>query len=133
MEKGKENNNILDHPLNAEGKNVEQSNNNRTSESNSRDATTTSYTSYTSYSKQIEDFFYDDPSLPYKPLPEHSMQESPCCHIIGKNKNLYFCKLHPGIKSVHLDTIEQHCKYKDPNIHKSEILRLTTSITKRTE
>ena len=73
-----------------------------TSESNSHPTasttTTISYPPYASYNnnnnKQVEDFFYDDPSLSYKSLPERTIQESPCYHIIGKNKNLDFCNLH---------------------------------------
>jgi hypothetical protein len=37
---------------------------------------------------------------------------------------MYLCKLHLDVKSAYLETIEHHCKYKDPEIHKVEILRL---------
>ena len=41
--------------------------------------------SYVSYAKKIiEDFFYHNPSLPYKPLPPHSLK-SLCHSIIGMN------------------------------------------------
>jgi hypothetical protein len=38
-------------------------------------ATSISYISYASYSNnEVEAFFYDNPSLPYKPLPPHSLE-----------------------------------------------------------
>jgi hypothetical protein len=36
----------------------------------------------------------------------------------------YYCKLHPDIQNAYLETIEHHCKYKKPDRHKAEILRL---------
>jgi hypothetical protein len=76
----------------------------------------------------VERFFHDVADLPYQPLPEHTVEQSPCSPIIGRNNNgLYFCRLHPEVKNVNLDPIEHHCKYKDPDYHKSEILRLTLS------
>jgi hypothetical protein len=85
--------------------------------------------------KLIEHFFHDDdkPLAPYKPLPAHTLEQSPCYLIIGKrqisNNNpnilpLYFCKLHPRFKNIYLESIEHHCKYKDPEKHKLLILRL---------
>ncbi len=35
----------------------------------------------------------------------------------------YYCKLHPDIENINLESIEHHCKYKDPELHKSEILK----------
>jgi hypothetical protein len=76
----------------------------------------------------VEWFFRDVADLPYEPLPEHSLEQSPCYPIIGRNNNkLYFCGLHPEVKNVYLDSIEQHCKYKDPDYHKSEILKLLST------
>lgn len=77
----------------------------------------------------IHDFFYDDPELDYKPLPHHEIHQSPCNLIIGQTDyktttSIYFCKLHPDVKSIYLSSIEHHIKYKDPDIHKAEILRL---------
>jgi hypothetical protein len=74
----------------------------------------------------VERFFHDVADLPYQPLPEHTVEQSPCYPIIGRNNNngLYFCRLHPEVKNVNLDPIEHHCKYKDPYYHKSEILKL---------
>jgi hypothetical protein len=72
-------------------------------------------------------FFHDVADLPYQPLPEHSLEQSPCYPIIGKNQKLYFCRLHPEVKNVNLDPIEHHCKYKDPDYHKSEILNLLST------
>ena len=72
----------------------------------------------------IHDFFTDDKTVDYKPLADHTLQESPCRSIIIKDKLLYFCKLHPNVKSVYLETIEHHMRYKDPQSHKAEVLRL---------
>jgi hypothetical protein len=36
----------------------------------------------------------------------------------------YFCKLHPDLVNINLSSIEHHCKYKESEFHKSEILRL---------
>jgi hypothetical protein len=30
----------------------------------------------------VEEFFYDDPNTPWKPLPEHDLKSSPCYPII---------------------------------------------------
>ena len=75
----------------------------------------------------VERFFHDVADLPYQPLPEHSLEQSPCYPIIGKNQKFYFCKLHPEVKNVNLESIEHHCKYKDPDYHKSEILKLLST------
>ena len=72
----------------------------------------------------VERFFHDVADLPYEPLPEQSLEQSPCYPIIGKSNNRsYFCRLHPEVKNVNLDPVEHHCKYKDPDYHKSEILK----------
>lgn len=47
-----------------------------------------------------------------KPLLAYSKQES----------KFYYYKIYPVVESIHLESIEHHCKYKDPGIHKSEIL-----------
>jgi hypothetical protein len=72
----------------------------------------------------VTDFFYDDPTMPYVALPDHKL-ESPCCHIISIKDGYYYCRLHPEIKNVHLESIEHHIKYKDPATHKSELLKLS--------
>ena len=35
----------------------------------------------------------------------------------------YYCKLHRNIESVYLETIEHHCKFSGPELHKSEVLK----------
>ena len=77
----------------------------------------------------VEEFFHDVADLPYQPLPEHSLEKSPCYRIIGRNNNngLYFCRLHPECKNVNLESIEHHCKYKDLDYHKSERLKLLST------
>jgi MCM AAA-lid domain len=128
----------------------------RTLKNNSENLTTpTSYASYTSYSGasgvhsdtsvdinvptgpneniiqpivSVEEFFYDNPDLPYVPLPEHTLKQSPCAPIIGSRMEggleWYYCKLHQKSKNINLSSIEQHCKYDSPEIHKSEVIRL---------
>jgi hypothetical protein len=81
----------------------------------------------------VEEFFYDDPNTPWKPLPDHDLKRSPCYPVIGirtyRNYKIpfYYCKLHPNIETAYLETIEHHCKYKEPNVHKLEIIRLLPS------
>jgi hypothetical protein len=75
----------------------------------------------------VEEFFYDDPSLPYEPLSSYPLEESPCYPIVGIKGKLYYCNLHPEVKNVNLDPIEHHCKYKDPDYHKLEILKLLST------
>ena len=74
----------------------------------------------------ITQFFYDEPFLPYHPPPPHELENSPCKSIIRLDNHslLYNCTLHPDIRSYHLESIEHHIKYKNPEMHKSEILKL---------
>jgi hypothetical protein len=80
--------------------------------------------------QQIEDFFHDDPDVPWEPLLEHELEQSPCYYIIEKDnfkasgQTYYYCKIHPEVWNINLVGIEHHCKYKDPDLHKSEALRL---------
>jgi hypothetical protein len=78
--------------------------------------------------KIIEDYFYDEPDLPWVPLPVHIFEQSRCKIIIISQMILGGSKLHPGIYyySIHLDTIEHHhYKYnKEPEKHKSKILEI---------
>ena len=94
-------------------------------------ATNTTNLSHVSRSSQttveaITQFFYDEPYLPYHPPPPHELQDSPCKLIIRlDNHSLFYnCTLHPDIRSYHLESIEHHIKYKNPEMHKSEILKL---------
>lgn len=75
----------------------------------------------------IEDFF----SNPSWPLPEHDLEHSPCYPIIDIDKfetmgTYYRCKIHRKAWSPDLIGIEHHCKYDDPDLHKSEVLRSTS-------
>ena len=89
----------------------------------------------------IEDFFYDEPGLPWKPLPKHRIEQSPCYPLIGRrnyydskvNSTLskidwFYCKLHPYVESVHLESIEHHCKYKEPDKHKAKDTGIPSTI-----
>ena len=77
----------------------------------------------------VECFFNDVADLPYEPLPEHSLEQSPCYPIIGRDNNrvIFLQALHPEVKNVNLESVEHHCKYKDPDYHKSEILKLLST------
>ena len=35
----------------------------------------------------------------------------------------FYCGLHADVKNVHLESIEHHIKFKDPEAHKSELLK----------
>lgn len=75
-------------------------------------------------SEEIDKFFSDDPDAPYHPLPQHSLEQSRCRSIIRTdNHSFYCCTLHPEVQSIHLESIEHHCKYKDGETHHSEILK----------
>ena len=67
-----------------------------------------------SQSQLANQFFYDAPTMPYIPLPDHDLDQSPCYPIIAKKQGYFYCRLHPDIKYVHLESIEHHIKYKDP-------------------
>ena len=71
----------------------------------------------------VTGFFYDDPTMSYVPLSEHDLDQSPSRSIIANKQEYYFCRLHPEIKNIHLESIEHHIKYKDPEAHKSELLK----------
>jgi hypothetical protein len=53
--------------------------------------------------KIIEDYFYDEPDLPWVPLPVHTFEQTPCNVIIpqiildGSNSSYYESKLYPEI------------------------------------
>ena len=90
----------------------------------------TAYDNGTLSVQTVNDFFYDEPELAWKPLPDHQLEQSPCYHIIetdmirASRQKYYRCKIHPEIWNINLESIEHHCKYKDPEKHKSEILRV---------
>jgi hypothetical protein len=57
------------------------------------------------------------------PLPEHDLNQRPGHSLIAKKQGYYYCRLHPEIKNAHLESIGHHIKYKDPEIHRSELLK----------
>ena len=85
----------------------------------------------------VKEFFHDDSKTSWKPLPEHDLKQSPCYPIIDIRNyhnykiSFYYCKLHPDIENVYLETIEHHCKYSNPEVHKLEILKLTEKAKKK--
>ena len=82
----------------------------------------------------IEHFFRNKYNLAWNPLPNHRLEQSPCYPIIGsrnrhnnkmlghRNVDWYYCKIHPNVESIHLESIEHHCKYKEPDKHERTIL-----------
>jgi hypothetical protein len=82
-----------------------------------------------------EKFFEDNSHQKWQPLSSHTLEQSPCYPIIDKrrynNENgsgtFYYCKIHPNIEYINLESVEHHCKYKDPTLHKSEILKKSQS------
>jgi hypothetical protein len=75
----------------------------------------------------VDEFFDDYPNGPWEPLSPHDLEQSPYYPIISKKGELYRCNVHPKEQNIYLETIEHHCKYKDPELHKSEIVRLTST------
>ena len=59
----------------------------------------------------VEDFFSSKHSLP---LPDHSLEQSPCYPIIGSTA-------HRKTENTNLEQIEHHCR-SDPDHHKAEIM-----------
>jgi hypothetical protein len=77
----------------------------------------------------VDEFFSDNPTPenPWKPLPKHSLEASPCMPIIGIHNKyrvpFYYCELHPDIENIYLESIEHHILFHEPEIHKAEILK----------
>src|SRR4029078_508886 len=76
--------------------------------------------------KYVEEFFLDNPDLEYQSAGPHSLDQSPCYPIIDSKAEAdvvwYNCKLHPDFVNINLSSIEHHCKYFKPALHKTEIL-----------
>lgn len=78
----------------------------------------------------VDEFFEDDPdndNMPYSALRKHSLELSPAYPIIGAKPAgrhiLYNCEIcRPEFTNINLSSIEHHCKYKDPDRHKAEII-----------
>jgi hypothetical protein len=72
----------------------------------------------------VEDFFSSKQSLP---LPDHSLEQSPCYPIIGSKSGgdhiIYYCKIHRKVENANLESIEHHCRFTDPDHHKAEIMK----------
>ena len=75
----------------------------------------------------IDKLLIDDRRLPYRSLGLHKLEESPFKWIIRQDNSQsqsYYCTLHPGKKSIHLENIEHHIIHSDPLSHKAEIKRI---------
>ena len=87
----------------------------------------------------IEEFFFDDPAItlenPWKPLPKHSLEQSPCYPIIGMHNKyrvpFYYCKLHCNIENIYLETIEHHCKFSEPGLQSLKEILLNHTARKQ--
>jgi hypothetical protein len=69
-------------------------------------------------------------------VPPHEIYQSPCYPIMGikirswinnkteirKSTRWYYCKAHLKIENIHPESIEHHCKYNEPEKHKSRVL-----------
>jgi len=76
------------------------------------------------------DEFLKDSDKPYSALRNHTLQQSPCFPIIGVKPGAptYCCEIcRPKFVSIHLSSIEHHCKYRQPERHKAEILSKSQS------
>ena len=60
----------------------------------------------------ITNFFHDDPNVPYTRPPERTLEQSPCYPIIATRQGYFYCRLHPEIKNIHLESIVHNLKYK---------------------
>ena len=76
------------------------------------------------YTKEdIEKFFASDNGQ----KEFHTLEESICAPLIGKQNNLpffYYCKLDPKVENIYLKSIEDHIRFKDPERHKAKLLEL---------
>jgi hypothetical protein len=83
--------------------------------------------------KYVEEFFLDKRD---KPSPRHSLEESPCYPIIGKGimesmeEQFYYCILHldPLVWSPDLRYIEHHCKHREADNYRTQILKLLSVV-----
>lgn len=79
----------------------------------------------------VDDFFFDKSN---ETSAIHDLEESPCYSIIGKGKmetlkqTYYFCILHQDVWSIDIRYIENHCKCIEADNHRTQILRLLSSI-----
>jgi hypothetical protein len=58
---------------------------------------------------------------------EHTLEESICKPLIGQQIGkpfFYYCKKDPTVEYLHLESIEDHIRLKDPERHKSKLLEL---------
>ncbi len=73
--------------------------------------------------KDIEEFFSSDTGQ----QKEHTLEESIGRPLIGKQRSIpffYYCKEHPTVEFIHLESIEDHIRLKDPESHKLKLLEL---------
>ena len=75
---------------------------------------------------KLKIFFHDKPHLSYEPLSPHSLEESPCFPITGTKGKLALLQTVPSRSKEYLLGIHRAPppKYKDPDTHKLELLRL---------
>ena len=61
---------------------------------------------------RITDFFYDDSTILYAPLPDYDIDQSPCYPVISIKQDT-FLQATSRNKEFNLESIEHHIKYKD--------------------
>jgi len=84
---------------------------------------TNSCSSYRYTPQQIEEFFASD----NEQMKEHFLEESICRPLIGKQIHkpyFHYCKICPKVENLHLESIEHHIKFKDPERHKAKLLEM---------
>jgi len=70
--------------------------------------------------QQIEEFFASDNGQE-----DHTLEESICMSLIGQHSYkpyFYYCKEDPKVDNIHLKSIEDHIRLKDPQRHKAKLL-----------
>ena len=61
------------------------------------------------------------------PLPVHDLDHGPCLRIVAEKQGYCYCKLYHEIKNIHLESIENHIKFKDPDKHKAELIKFCSA------
>ena len=73
--------------------------------------------------EQIEEFFDSDSGQKEDHILEDSIFK-PLIGIQNNTPNFFYCKLDPKVENIHLKSIEDHIRLKDPQRHKANLLEL---------
>lgn len=91
---------------------------------NSTDDTAANETNYSSYrytKDNIDNFFESENGQ----QEDHTIEQSICKDLIGQQNTrpfFYYCKLDLKVEFLHLNSIEDHIRLKDPQRHKAKLL-----------